>query len=289
MRENPIQPIGLNVEGANDQNVLYLGYVPLVLRFPKNFIETEPKISALALVVPDLHVNCDLPVLIGTNALDMLYDKHRQGRRPKDLSHVYGYRQILHMLKLRKEVSSTGRVFLMTLKSRVRQVIPAEGRILLEGFVKASASGECAIVEQLTTCALPGGILVESCLVTLPKQHPYKLPVWVTNASGHDINLPSDCVIAELHTLMDIHGNLSSTDQKADAVKCCIMTQSASEHIKSDLTFDFGDSPLSKEWKDRVTENLRAYADVFAQHDLDSGHAIKVKHHINLKDETPFK
>ena len=29
--------------------------------------------------------------------------------------------------------------------------------------------------------------------------------------------------------------------------------------------------------------------DVFAQHDLDFGHTDKIKHHIKLSDETPFK
>lgn len=37
------------------------------------------------------------------------------------------------------------------------------------------------------------------------------------------------------------------------------------------------------------TECLNEYGDVFAQSDLDFGHATKVKHHINLKDGTPFK
>ena len=59
------------------------------------------------------------------------------------------------------------------------------------------------------------------------------------------------------------------------------------------LSFRFysvlGDSPLPQEWKEKITQSLKAYGDVFAQNDLDFGQASKVKHHINLKDETPFK
>lgn len=70
--EHPIQPFqALDVEGAKDQNVPYLGYVPITLMFPREFVEAEPEISTLALVVPDCSSNCDLPVLIGTNALDI--------------------------------------------------------------------------------------------------------------------------------------------------------------------------------------------------------------------------
>lgn len=73
LSEHPIHPItGLDVEAASGQNVPYLGYVELSLKFPKDFVETEPEVSTLALVIPDLRSNCDLPVLIGTNVLDVL-------------------------------------------------------------------------------------------------------------------------------------------------------------------------------------------------------------------------
>lgn len=69
LSEHPIQPIkGLDVEGASGAMVPYLGYISLVLQFPKDFVETEPEVATLALVVPDIRTNCDLPVLIGTNA-----------------------------------------------------------------------------------------------------------------------------------------------------------------------------------------------------------------------------
>lgn len=55
------------------------------------------------------------------------------------------------------------------------------------------------------------------------------------------------------------------------------------------LSFDFGDSPLSPEWRERVTDMLNSMPDVFSQHDLDFGHTDKVKHCNKLSDETPFK
>ncbi len=291
LSEHPIQPIdGLDVEGASGQNVPYLGYVPLILKFPKSFVETEPEVSTLALVVPDLRINYDLPVLVGTNALDVLYDEHCHGKNPNALSSVYGYRQLLRTLKLRREVSSSGRMGLVTLKDKVQQVIPAQGRVLLEGNVNSNSIEECAVVEQPTLSILPGGIFVECCLVTLPKQNPHKLPVWIRNETKHDVTLPSNCVIAELFTPEKIYDSLPASNKNVDPVKCCTVTsQSFRESTMEKLTFDFGDSPLPKEWEDRITQSLHAYADVFAQHDLDFGHASKVKHHINLKDETPFK
>ncbi len=50
----------------------------------------------------------------------------------------------------------------MTLKGKVQQVIPAQGRVPLEGYVKAN-TGVCTIVKQPITSSLPGGIFVECC------------------------------------------------------------------------------------------------------------------------------
>ncbi len=55
------------------------------------------------------------------------------------------------------------------------------------------------------------------------------------------------------------------------------------------VAFDFGDSPLSQEWRSRITNQLNKMPEVFAQHDLDFGRIQKVKHSIKLMDETPFK
>lgn len=48
--------------------------------------------------------------------------------------------------------------------------------------------------------------------------------------------------------------------------------------------FDFGDSSVAAEWRDRITRLLNPMPEVFAQHDLDFGHTDKVKHHIKLND-----
>lgn len=58
------------------------------------------------------------------------------------------------------------------------------------------------------------------------------------------------------------------------------------EHL---IKFEFADSPLSNEWKDRITKKLNSIPEVFAMGDLDYGHTTAVKHKIRLSDPTPFK
>ncbi|XP_051807112.1 uncharacterized protein LOC127534861 [Acanthochromis polyacanthus] len=285
----PLQPISnLDVEGANGQAVPYLGYVEVPIGFPKEFVESEPHISTLALIVPDLRSSTDLPVLIGTNALDVLYEEYCQNTHNSPA--VYGYSQILKILEHRHEAKSTGRLGLMSLRGNASYIIPAREKVCLESYAHLNSplTDNWAVVEQPTSTALPGGLFVDCCLITVPTQRPYKHPVWIRNETDHDIMLPGSCVLAELHLADQVFE--TQTLPNTNTASCCSLSADPSKSSpKEQLAFDFGDSPLPEEWKSRVTDSLSAYSDVFACHDLDFGHATKVKHKIKLKDETPIK
>ncbi|XP_041923982.1 uncharacterized protein LOC121688433 isoform X1 [Alosa sapidissima] len=294
LSHQPIQPMNhlLEVEGANGQSVPYLGYVELKIAFPKEFIESEPEIVTLALVIPDIRSSSDIPVLVGTNTLDMLYDEHCDHNTTSLTSPLPVYSQILKMLALRKEQRTSGHHGILTMREKQPRVIPAGWKVPLEGHVSTSniTAEHCALIEQPTTSALPGGIFVDTCLVTLPSQHPHKLPVWVRNETEHDITLPANCVIAELTIPHDIISSPSLESKPSERVKCCQLSYQQPRSAETpDLTFDFGDSPLPESWKNRVTHKLNQFSDIFAHHELDYGQATRVKHHIKLKDETPFK
>ncbi|KAI2645727.1 Retrovirus-related Pol polyprotein from transposon opus [Labeo rohita] len=225
LSEHPIRSVSevLEVEGANGQKVPYTGYVQVSVQFPKGFINSEPQMHTLALIVPDTRSNSSIPVIIGTNTLDSLYEQHcdmnSSGSTP-----FYGYAQILKTLQLRHQQSSSETI-------------------------------------------------------------PFKTPVQVRNETDHDITIPINCVIAELSVPHDIIWNIHP-DQAEPAAYC---SSQQNVDTRPNLKFDFGNSPLSEEWKKHITAKLNSYSDVFAQHDLDYGHATKVKHRIKLSDETPFK
>lgn len=251
LSDRPIQPISdFDVEGANGQAVPYLGYIEVSLEFPKEFIETLPEITTLALVVPDLRNSTDLPVLIGTNVLDLLYSEHCQDRATSDISSVYSYRQVLKTLKLRHTATTTGRIGLLTLKNNKQHVIPARDRVNLEGSIKARnpICEKWAILEQPSSSALPGGIFVDCCLIALPDHGSHTVPVWVRNETEHDITLPTNCVLAELHVADHVLTPQSPSGSDSVSAACCsASTQSSSQPKEAELTFDFGDSPLPEE------------------------------------------
>lgn len=155
-------------------------------------------------------------------------------------------------------------------------VIPAGHTVVVEGSARVSVArpNKSAIIRHPDK-GLPGGMCVSNCLVDLPSHSPYKVPVVVKNESGQDVCIPPSSIIAEL-----------------EAYECTVYdhhVSTSSENPPKPLFFNFGDSPIPAEWKERITEKLNAMPEVFAHHDLDFGCTSQVKHHINLHDNTPFK
>lgn len=292
LTEHDIKPISdiLEVEGANGQAVPYLGYVEITVKFPKDFLVFEPEVLTLALVVPDLPSNGDTPLLIGTNTLDIVYEQQCENHVTHSQPLNHGYQQVLKALEIRKKHSASGKLGFVKLKGQRQELLPANDKVLLEGYVCANQikAEHCALLEQPSSSSLPGGVIVDSCLISLPQSSPYKVAVQLRNETNRDILLPTNCVIADLvvpDQITCICRSVQNTNQEM-AANCSSKQQPIAE---SGLCFDFGSSALPEDWKQRITEKLNGFSDVFSCHDLDFGHATKIKHHINLKDETPFK
>lgn len=274
---NPLHDL-LEVEGAAGQPIPYLGYIELCITFPKDFLGADIDITTLALVVPDAHPDSLTPVLVGTNTLDALYGKFLD-KTTDYLPRLCGYRALLKTLELRHTQNKDGNLGLVTLSEKTAAVIPAGQTVFLEGFanIHTPVADTCAMVEHPSQSSLPGGVCVKTCLVSLPSRAPHKVPVMITNETEQDVTIPSTCVIAELGSLHCILSQHSVNEEKMSATN------------KTQLSFNFGDSPIPPDWKERITKQLNDIPEVFAFHDLDFGCTSKVKHSIKLHDPTPFK
>ncbi|RXN35846.1 Retrovirus-related Pol polyprotein from transposon 412 [Labeo rohita] len=171
------------------------------------------------------------------------------------------------------------------MKSRTPEVLAAGQTVVLEGIVHASGTpvDKWVVVEHPTVSSLPGGVVVKCCLLTLSPEQSGCLPVVLTNEADHDVIIPRRCVIGEIHAMESVRlPNKSVSKTGLESIQSEICKESR-------ITLDFGNSPLSQEWKERITKRLNEMPEVFAQHDLDFGWTQKVRHRIKLSDETPFK
>ncbi|KAK7921783.1 hypothetical protein WMY93_008685 [Mugilogobius chulae] len=279
LNDQPIHPLHdlLQIEGAAGQSVPYLGYIDLTVTFPKDFLGKDIEVSTLALVVPDSTPDYTSTVLIGMNTLEPLYEQYLDSEASAFQPSTHGYRAVLKTLQLTHQQRDSGNVGVVRLLSKVPVRIPAGRTLVIEGTARTSSpSPSQSVLLHHPDSALPGGLCVSSCLITLPAHSPYKVPVIVTNESEQDVYIPSLSVIAELETYHCILSEHRVTNFPA---------KSTSSH----LNLNFGDSPITSEWRERVTEKLNAIGEVFSHHDLDFGCTDRVKHHITLHDETPFK
>lgn len=276
----PLEPLKnlLEVEGANGQAVPYLGYIELTLKFPKEFIGAEVEVPTLALVVPDL--TSFSQILVGTNSLDVLYGKCAQDCAADVKSSFPGYQAVLKVLEARWRQASSETLGYVKFKGNSPEMVPAGGMVVLEG--QAHFHGphtEKLVTLEPPSIPLPNGLLIASCLHTLPNKRLSKLSVLLRNTTQTDIAVPPKVMLAEIHAIQSVlNQHHQSSDAKAEeSIPTC-----------ANLTFDFGDS-LPTTWKERITKLLNSMPEVFSLHDLDFGHTKKVKHQIKLNDETPFK
>ena len=276
----------LEIEAANGQAVPYVGYVEAKVVFPKEFLGSTVEVSTLALVIPDARGSIQPKVLIGTNTLDLAYEKHLEDNDSSCKSVPFGYKAVIRTIEYRRKQRVNSNIGVVRLPSASATVVPARHNLVLEGIVSVNGqvTDKWAVMEAPLHTSVPGGLLVSSCLLNLPK-HPFqKVPIVLKNETEHDITIPGKSVIADLHAIGKVL-SCRSAQKEVESERL----SNTKENPTKELSFEFGDSPLPEEWRERISNKLRDMPEVFAFHDFDVGRTDKVKHNIKLHDETPFK
>lgn len=273
----------LEIEAANGQAVPYLGYVEVRVTFPKDFLGSDVEVSTLALVIPETGGTAQPKALIGTNTLDLAYEKYLETNDTVCQAVPFGYRAVIKTIENRRQQKVNSSIGIVRLPNLTPTVVPAGQNVVLEGVVnvRGQVAEKWAVMEPPSFSPFPGGLLVASCLLNLPQHPSQKVPVVLKNETEHDIIIPGKSVIADIHALQKV------ISHKVTKPECSV----SGVHAKStgELCLDFGDSCVPEVWKKRITQKLHAMPEVFAFHDMDVGHTDKVRHSIKLQDETPFK
>lgn len=131
------------------------------------------------------------------------------------------------------------------------------------------------ITEHAHTPALPPSVLVWPTVLFSKMLDPNKFLVLLRNESLKPTSIPMGTVIAHLHVADVVTDPLSSNATTAPAMDPSL--------------FDFSNSPISEEWKERLSQKLAQHSKVFSIDEWDVGLAKGVEHHIRLTDNTPFR
>lgn len=115
LSHQPILPLNdlLDIEGAGGQEVPYLGYIEVSILSPENITGEPEKVNTLVLIVPNCGTNMEIPVLTGTNTLDILYEKciSHQDKHARNKTGDGAYSPLMNHLYIRHKIhQQNGRV-----------------------------------------------------------------------------------------------------------------------------------------------------------------------------------
>lgn len=216
---HPITPIEdfLHIEGAAGQVVPYLGCIEVDIAFPEHFTGESKVVTTLALVVPDSRTGVDIPVLVGTNTLDILYKGFNGGTTISPDCEYASLVRHLQSIYLSK-TQSDGRVGRVKLQSKNSIVIPAGKKVAVDGRARhvPTVHGAPLLVEPPTNVSLLGGLVCCSYIMASPRQTSFKVPLLLKNESAHDIVVPAHRTLAELSMPLSISPWISINDHKEE-------------------------------------------------------------------------
>ena len=290
--KTPLQPIsGFNVEGAGGQKVPYDGFVKIKVKFPKDVVGTSKEVETLALVCPDNGYTDKVPLIVGTNTFRTLRD-HCDSKR-RGLVSSLPIRSEVRYVYEDLDVPSNSKLGSIKIIERKPFSLPPNSVTEVKGIckIKVPVTRDTLLIQSSANNQLPEGIQVINCL-TPTIGHLPRVKVMIQNITDRAINVQPKKIMAELHAVesetsldvlkQNIDNHLSSVESNPNT------EQSAQPKI-SNVEFDFGDSPISREWKEKITRTLNQFSDVFSQHEFDVGNAKHVQHEIKLTDGPVIK
>uniref|UniRef100_A0A8C7WVL3 Gypsy retrotransposon integrase-like protein 1 n=1 Tax=Oryzias sinensis TaxID=183150 RepID=A0A8C7WVL3_9TELE len=276
----PIQPISkLSIWGLADSEYPYRGYVVVEMEFPEDMSGVKGPVSVLALICPEPQHGQQAPVIVGTNAFlfHRLWDiVNESGSKPK----VHSMRIQAVYDKIQSQVQSPPVISEDETVGQVKwpgslYIAPGESLYATCKVEKTeSAAKNLVLVDNPQVQQLPTGVLVQPGVLPDNNIDPDSFTVLLHNESQKPTSIQVGTVLAEIYVV--------------DTAVLPHLSDQPSHRLNPEL-FEFGDSPVPEEWKQRLRQKLSDRPKVFSLDEWDVGLAQGVKHQIRLKDSTPFR
>lgn len=261
--EVPIHPVfGLAVWGLSDSSYPYIGYVVVNIEFLEKATGGSESLSVLALICPGPTSPDQTAVIIGTNA--SLFTRLAQLCKEStgtDIAHTLGIK-IEPTLEKDIPSCSTG-IIPFDMDDAIGCVKwPGPEPLSLSPRGEWCAKCEVEMTEPLektvlmidasSVTSLPAGVLVQTVIVPSEAMENSQLLVPLQNESMKKVTIPVGTVLGHLYL--------------ADPVSPSSMSETVDEMIDPKL-FNFGDSPIPAEWRERLEQKLSKRTKVFSLHE----------------------
>ncbi|XP_056437540.1 uncharacterized protein LOC130374637 [Gadus chalcogrammus] len=274
----PIKPLsGLGLWGLADTEYPYKGYVVVEMEFSEEITGVTGRVEVLALICPEPRNQQQTPVLVGTNTY--LF------RRLWELAKTKGDENTVYSMRI-QSVYAPVKAQEQSTKNEVLGQIKWEGPGSLSIAPGAKYYATCKVERQSapskdlvlidapTDQLLPNSLLVQPGVLSDANIDNNSFTVLIQNESKKTTSIPVGTVVAEMYAV-DTATPVRPSDLTAETIDPSL--------------FNFGDSPIPKEWKSQLQQKLAERRNVFSLHEWEVGRAKGVEHHIRLHDPRPFR
>lgn len=272
----PLHPISsLELWGLSQASYPYKGYIAAEIQFLDDGDQCEPKV-VLVLVCPESSGPEKLPLLVGTNARAFSHS-------PRS-SVVNGDSKLARTMRVSTHLPAQSKSLLPPSDPLAVVKWTGPGPLTIPPGGERSAictvssnetlKDSILVVETPSNGALPAGVLMPPCVLLSSEMDCNRFSVLLKNESAQPKAIPKGTVIAYVHEA-EVVTQLQHTDTEPCPLDPAI--------------FNFGNSPIPENWKNRLSQKLAERPQVFSLSEWDVGLAKGVEHHIRLKDPSPFR
>lgn len=280
----PIHPVsGLALWGLSesDSSYPYKGYVVIDIEYPEKVAGANQTATILALICPEPRTADQTPVIVGTNA------SHIQQLVQQCKDNGIDVTQTLAIQACHQDNNPTSLNTATALEEEddIGSVVwQGPGPLTLapgsdSGAVckveyKHKVNNEILMVDSSPVAPLPAGVLLQPMVVPSKEVDVNHFRILIQNESLTETVIPEGTVVGHMYL--------------TGAVTPLSPSKAAATEFDASL-INFGDSPVSEEWKQRLRQKLSTRSSVFSLHEWDVGLAKGVEHTIRMSDPQPFR
>ena len=268
----------LPVECANGTDLPYIGYVEVDI---SPFVSESDTILTLLLVVPTTPYRRTVPMLLGTKVLGMAWKTHKN----MESGSPHAWAPVFRIFSQLEKNLNRNHGRLAQVKAKEAFILKKHQGVQFTGkFSKMLNATACtAMIQPCRRSKLPKGVELSPIVVKYqPLENSHDVPVVLYNHTNRDIRIQSNSILCELHsvevqhipTCQQLNVNGSNTD-------ACPIDDDDDNLLK--------EFELPENTDVSLRELLLKYKHVCSRSEFDIGHTTRVKHKIEMTDDTPIK
>ncbi|KAJ8348558.1 hypothetical protein SKAU_G00271470 [Synaphobranchus kaupii] len=280
----PIRPVsGLALWGLSESDLSYpyRGFVVIDLEYPAKVAGADKIVTVLALICPSPRTADHTPVIVGTNASHVRRLVQQCKENGIDITQTLGIQACYRDTELASPSTASAieeedDIGCVTWQGPGPLILPPGGDCSAACKVeyKHQVDKEILMVDSSPVAPLPAGVLLQ----------PMVVPSEEVNVNHFRILVQNESLTETVITVGTVIGHMYLTD----AVTSLTPSKTGETEFDANL-INFGDSPVSEEWKERLRQKLSTRSQVFSLEEWDVGLAKGVEHTIRLSDPRPFR